>query len=171
VTALSIVAMPASAREPEPLPSAESPGCNGHVVSVRNHNSGEFGASENPKASAGPGFFLHQETSEAVQGAMEFCTWFTPRGAGAIRPPCAGQAVRWEVYLDLYEALKAVGLDVQAMTSASRSEIDVACHMFWTEGSLRATLAADNDRTRLSVIATPSAVVLDAFEQALGASG
>jgi hypothetical protein len=73
VAALSIFAMPAAAREPEPLPSPESPGCKGHVVSVRNHNSGEFGASENPNSSAGPGFFLHQETGEAVQGVKEFC--------------------------------------------------------------------------------------------------
>ena len=74
VTALSIFAMPASAREPEPLPSPESPGCNGQVISVLNHNSGEFGASKNPKSSAGPGFFLHQGTSEAVQAAKELCT-------------------------------------------------------------------------------------------------
>jgi hypothetical protein len=71
--ALSILAMPAAAREPEPLPSPESPGCNGHVISVRNHNSGEFGASENPKASAGPGFFFHQGTGEAVQAVKGEC--------------------------------------------------------------------------------------------------
>jgi hypothetical protein len=74
VTALSILAMPAAAREPEPLPSPESSGCQGHQVSVRNHNSGEFGASENPKSSAGPGFFFHQGTGEAVQGVKEACT-------------------------------------------------------------------------------------------------
>jgi hypothetical protein len=72
--ALSILAMPAAAREPEELPSPESHGCRGHVVSVRNHNSGEFGASENPKASAGPGFFFHEGTGEAVQGVKESCT-------------------------------------------------------------------------------------------------
>ena len=74
VTAFSVLAMPAAAREPEPLPSPESPGCNGHVVSVRNHNSGEFGNSGNPKSSAGPGSFFHQGTGEVVQGVKEFCT-------------------------------------------------------------------------------------------------
>jgi len=74
LTALSILALPASAREPEELPSSESHGCRGHQVSVRNHNSGEFGASENPKSSAGPGFFFHEGTGEAVQGVKEFCT-------------------------------------------------------------------------------------------------
>jgi hypothetical protein len=73
VSALSVVAIPASAREPEPLPSPESNGCRGHVVSVRNHNSGEFGNSENPNSSAGPGSFFHQGTGEAVQGVKEAC--------------------------------------------------------------------------------------------------
>lgn len=74
VTALGICALPAAARELEELPAPGSPGCRGHVVSVRNHSSGSFGASENPNSSAGPGFFLRQYTGETVQEVKElFC--------------------------------------------------------------------------------------------------
>lgn len=52
----------------------EGPGCEGRIVATFNHNSGAFGASGNPNASAGPGFFLKQDTSEAVQAVMDrFC--------------------------------------------------------------------------------------------------
>ena len=39
---------------------------NGTTVAEFNHNSGPFGASGNPNASAGPGFFLKQDTHFAV---------------------------------------------------------------------------------------------------------
>jgi hypothetical protein len=78
--ALSSFALAAWADTPPPEP--ESPGCGGHAIATRNHNSGSFGASGNPKSSAGPGFFLssHQETrplpratSEGVHAAKEEC--------------------------------------------------------------------------------------------------
>jgi hypothetical protein len=40
---------------------------NGPLVAQTNHNSGDRGASDNPNASAGPGYFLGQDTAEAVQ--------------------------------------------------------------------------------------------------------
>jgi hypothetical protein len=52
-----------------------SPGCYGLIVASINGNSGEFGASGNPNASAGPGYFLKEETPDAVQGVQEaFCS-------------------------------------------------------------------------------------------------
>jgi hypothetical protein len=53
--ALGIGASSASAAAPNP---SESPGCGGLIVAQTNHNSGPFGASGNPNASAGPGFFI-----------------------------------------------------------------------------------------------------------------
>ena len=70
--ALSILALPASAAAPPPEP--ESPGCGGRIVAEFSHNSGEFGASGNPKSSSGPGFSLKQGTSGAVHEVKEvFC--------------------------------------------------------------------------------------------------
>ena len=69
VGVLSSFALPALAETPAPEPG--TPGCRGHIVATLNHNSGSFGASGNPKSSAGPGFFFHQETSEAVHAAKE----------------------------------------------------------------------------------------------------
>jgi hypothetical protein len=55
--------------------SVGSPGCNGLIVATINHTSGDFGASGNPNASAGPGYFLKEETPDAVQGVQEaFCS-------------------------------------------------------------------------------------------------
>jgi hypothetical protein len=73
VTALGICALPAAAHELEELPPPEGPGCNGHVVSIRNHSSGLFGASENPNSSAGPGFFLRRNTGETLKQVKEYC--------------------------------------------------------------------------------------------------
>jgi hypothetical protein len=43
-------------------------------VATFNHNSGLFGPSGNPNASTGPGYFLGQDTSEAVQSVQDaFC--------------------------------------------------------------------------------------------------
>ena len=69
VGVLSSFALPALAETPAPEPG--TPGCRGHIVATLNHNSGSFGASGNPKSSAGPGFFFHQGTSEAVHAAKE----------------------------------------------------------------------------------------------------
>jgi hypothetical protein len=73
VTTLGVCALPAAAHKAEEGSPFESPGCKGHAISLRNHISGAFGASENPKSSAGPGFFLRQATGEAVQEVKEFC--------------------------------------------------------------------------------------------------
>ncbi len=69
VAAVSSFAVPALAETPAPEPG--TPGCQGHIVATLNHNSGFLGASGNPKSSAGPGFFFHEGTSEAVHGAKE----------------------------------------------------------------------------------------------------
>jgi hypothetical protein len=51
-----------------------SPGCKGLIVATFNHGSGVLGASGNPNASAGPGYFLKQGTHDAVHGVQEeFC--------------------------------------------------------------------------------------------------
>lgn len=53
-------------------PASGSPGCGGLIVAEFNHASA--GASGNPQASAGPGYFLRQGTSDAVQGVKgAFC--------------------------------------------------------------------------------------------------
>jgi hypothetical protein len=44
---------------------------NGTTVAEFNHNSGPFGASGNPNASAGPGFFLKQDTHFAVLAVLQ----------------------------------------------------------------------------------------------------
>jgi hypothetical protein len=36
------------------------------IVATFNHNSGVFGASGNPRSSAGPGYFLRQGTAAAI---------------------------------------------------------------------------------------------------------
>jgi hypothetical protein len=69
--ALSIFTATAPATTPQPT---ESHGCNGNIVAELNHNSGIFGASGNPKSSAGPGYFLKTGTAEAVHAVREeFC--------------------------------------------------------------------------------------------------
>lgn len=68
VAALVLPVSPAFADTPQ------DPGCQGQIVATFNHDSGPFGASGNPNASAGPGYFLGPDTSAAVQGVMqEFC--------------------------------------------------------------------------------------------------
>jgi hypothetical protein len=47
---------------------------NGPLVAEFNHNSGPLGASGNENASAGPGYFLKQGTSDAVHAVLD-----TPR--------------------------------------------------------------------------------------------
>jgi hypothetical protein len=49
--------------------SAQS--CVGRVVAATNHNSGALGASGNPQASAGPGYFVGPGTPEAIAGVRE----------------------------------------------------------------------------------------------------
>jgi hypothetical protein len=57
-----------------PTPTPGSPGCVGHIVATTNHNSGQFGASGNPNASAGPGYFLGPSTPAAIAAVRAaFC--------------------------------------------------------------------------------------------------
>jgi hypothetical protein len=69
-TAGTALASPAAS--PEPDPGAAS--CKGLVVAINNHSSGPFGASANPNASAGPGYFLGESTPDAIAGVRAiFC--------------------------------------------------------------------------------------------------
>jgi hypothetical protein len=54
---------------------ASSPqSCVGQIVAATNHNSGAIGASGNPQASAGPGYFFGPGTQDAISGVRgEFC--------------------------------------------------------------------------------------------------
>ena len=61
----AIVAPAAFAAAPDPTPG--EPRCGGLIVAYANHQSGQFGASGNPKSSAGPGYFLKQDTREAIE--------------------------------------------------------------------------------------------------------
>jgi hypothetical protein len=71
VAAFALSASPANSAAP---PAAGSPGCNGLIVADTNHMSGPYGASGNPNASAGPGYFLKQGTPDAIQRVREaFC--------------------------------------------------------------------------------------------------
>jgi hypothetical protein len=70
VVAFVLSASPANSAAP---PAFGSPGCKGLIVATINHISGVNGASGNPNASAGPGYFLKQETSDAVHAAQNTC--------------------------------------------------------------------------------------------------
>jgi hypothetical protein len=52
------------ANSPEPV--AGEPSCNGLIIALFNHNSGELGPSGNPTSSAGPGPFLGPDTHDAI---------------------------------------------------------------------------------------------------------
>jgi hypothetical protein len=68
--ALALLSSSALAAAP---PSSGSPGCVGRIVAEFNHASTDT-ASGNPKASAGPGYFLKQGTAAAVHGVQaDFC--------------------------------------------------------------------------------------------------
>jgi len=57
-----------------PTPTPGSPGCVGQIVATINHLSGPAGASGNPRASAGPGYFLGPNTAAAIAAVRAaFC--------------------------------------------------------------------------------------------------
>ena len=68
IIAAAAFAIPSTSAVAAPLPNEA---CSGQVVALSNHFSGAFGASENPTASAGPGYFLQQDTSETIQAVRE----------------------------------------------------------------------------------------------------
>ncbi len=62
----------AAANSPVPVPG--TPSCDGQLVAISNHASGAYGASGNPKASAGPGYFLHSATAANIaEYRAEYC--------------------------------------------------------------------------------------------------
>jgi hypothetical protein len=62
----------AAANSPVPVPGTKS--CGGHLFAISNHASGADGASGNPTASAGPGYFLGSDThAEMVAYENEYC--------------------------------------------------------------------------------------------------
>ena len=72
ILAVAAFALPTSSALGAAPPSAGSPGCTGLIVAEFNHNS--IGASGNPNASAGPGYFLRQGTAAAVHAVQgSFC--------------------------------------------------------------------------------------------------
>jgi hypothetical protein len=74
ILAFGAFALPTSSALGAAPPSSGSPGCTGLIVAEFNHNSGSFGASGNPNASAGPGYFLKQGTAAAVHDVQaSFC--------------------------------------------------------------------------------------------------
>jgi hypothetical protein len=57
-----------------PPPTVGSASCSGLVVAFENQDSGPFGASGNPNASAGPGYFLGSDSAGAIASVREeFC--------------------------------------------------------------------------------------------------
>jgi hypothetical protein len=66
----AVLALPAARAQNTPIPFGE-PGCKGRIVATFNHNSGF--AKRNPNASAGPGYFLKQDTSEALHEVQDLC--------------------------------------------------------------------------------------------------
>ena len=57
-------ALASPAQSPTPTPG--TPSFNGLIIASFNQGSGPFGASGNPNASAGPGFFLGTDTHQAI---------------------------------------------------------------------------------------------------------
>ena len=66
-----LLAAPA-ARADAPVPVPGEPGCLGRIVAITNHISGVGGPSGNPQASTGPGFFLQEQSPEAIALRREF---------------------------------------------------------------------------------------------------
>jgi hypothetical protein len=57
------------------VPTPGAPNCQGQLVAISNHAGGAYGASANPDASAGPGYFLGASTHpEMVAYTVEVCT-------------------------------------------------------------------------------------------------
>jgi hypothetical protein len=57
-------ALGSPAQSPAPTPGL--PSCNGLIIALFNQDSGPFGPSGNPNASAGPGVFLGKDTHQAI---------------------------------------------------------------------------------------------------------
>ena len=68
IVAAAAFALPSTSLAAAPLPEQA---CAGQVVALFNHFSGPSGASGNPDASAGPGYFLGQDTSESLHEVRE----------------------------------------------------------------------------------------------------
>jgi hypothetical protein len=57
----------------DPVPGRAN--CQGQLIAISDQSSGAYGASGNAKASAGPGYFLHQSTHAVmVEYSAGFCS-------------------------------------------------------------------------------------------------
>jgi hypothetical protein len=57
-----------------PFPQPDTANCAGLVMAISNHSSGAYGASGNPKSSAGAGYFLGSSThGEVVPYVADYC--------------------------------------------------------------------------------------------------
>ena len=68
IMAAAAFAIPSSSAVAAPMPDEA---CGGQIVALFNHFSGAAGASGNPAASAGPGYFLQQDTPDAIRDVRE----------------------------------------------------------------------------------------------------
>lgn len=74
VLAASLVAASSGAAANSPVPVPGTASCQGHLIAISNHASGAYGASGNPKASAGAGYFLGSSThAETVAYVNSYC--------------------------------------------------------------------------------------------------
>ncbi len=64
ISASTGAALASPAESPDPEPG--TPSCSGLVVAMADHYSGPNGASGNPGASAGPGYFLGSSTADTI---------------------------------------------------------------------------------------------------------
>jgi hypothetical protein len=71
VGALAFGCSPARADAP---PAIAAPGCVGLIVADANHIASVDGASGNPRASVGPGYFFGPDTAEAVHAVQDACS-------------------------------------------------------------------------------------------------
>jgi hypothetical protein len=74
VAALAACTAFAGTAAASPYPEPGTSNCHGHVMAISNHSSGAYGASGNPKSSAGAGYFLGSSThAEVVPYVAEYC--------------------------------------------------------------------------------------------------
>jgi hypothetical protein len=64
VVAGASTALASPAATPPATPGTAS--CSGLIVALTNHDSGSYGASQNPNSSAGPGYFLRSLSHDAI---------------------------------------------------------------------------------------------------------
>jgi hypothetical protein len=74
VLGASLAATGAAGAGNSSVPVPGTADCQGHLIAISNHSSGSDGASGNPNASAGPGYFLHSSThAEIAAYVADYC--------------------------------------------------------------------------------------------------